>query len=118
MPPLAAALRGAQEIGFTVLSISISLIAGLHPHPDDERHRRPPVSRICDHASAAIVISMLVSLSTSPMMCGRLLKDQSHSNYGRLYRWSETFFAWIVSIYRRSLAWVLGIPFRPSPCCC
>ena len=50
MRPLEAALHGAQEIGFTVLSMTLSLVAVFIPHPDDGRHRGPPVPRVCHHA--------------------------------------------------------------------
>jgi multidrug efflux pump len=110
MSPVAAALRGAREIGFTVLSISVSLIAVFIPILMMSGIVGRLFREFAITLSAAIVISMLVSLTTTPMMCAHLLKDQSHSDHGRLYRSSETFFAWMLSIYRHSLAWVLEHP--------
>ncbi len=57
--------------------------------------------------STAIVVSMAISLTATPTMCAYLLKDESHQKHGRLYMAGERFFDWILSIYRRSLLWVL-----------
>jgi multidrug efflux pump len=110
MSPLAATLLGAQEIGFTVFSISISLIAVFIPILMMGGIVGRLFREFAITLSAAIVISMVVSLTTTPMMCAYLLKDPSHGNHGRLYRSSETFFAWMLSMYRRSLTWVLEHP--------
>ena len=105
--PLAAALQGAKEIGFTVFSISISLIAVFIPI----LMMAGVVGRLFREfavvLSTAILVSMIVSLTTTPMMCAHLLKDESHQTHGRLYRASESVFNGMLSIYRRSLAWVL-----------
>ena len=105
--PLAAALQGAREIGFTVFSISISLIAVFIPI----LMMAGVVGRLFREfavvLSTAILVSMIVSLTTTPMMCAHLLKDESHQTHGRLYRASESVFNGMLSIYRRSLAWVL-----------
>jgi multidrug efflux pump len=60
--------------------------------------------------STAIVVSMIISLTTTPTMCAHLLRDEREPRHGRLYRASEKFFAWILSMYRRSLAVVLAHP--------
>jgi multidrug efflux pump len=110
--PLAAALEGAKEIGFTVFSISISLIAVFIPILLMGGIVGRLFREFAITLSAAIVISMIVSLSTTPMMCAHLLKDEGHTNHGRLYRASERFFASMLSFYRHSLTWVLR---HPSP---
>jgi multidrug efflux pump len=110
--PLAAALEGAKEIGFTVFSISISLIAVFIPILLMGGIVGRLFREFAITLSAAIVISMIVSLSTTPMMCAHLLKDEDHTNHGRLYRASEKFFAGMLSFYRHSLTWVLR---HPSP---
>jgi multidrug efflux pump len=110
MGPFAAALKGAKEIGFTVFSISISLIAVFIPILMMSGIVGRLFHEFAITLSAAIVISLMVSLTTTPMMCAHLLKDESQTNHGRLYRASENFFAWMLSVYRRSLAWVLEHP--------
>ena len=57
--------------------------------------------------STAIVVSMVISLTTTPMMCAYLLKEERKEDHGRLYQWSEKFFAWMLDTYRTSLVWVL-----------
>ena len=107
VPPFAAALQGAREIGFTVFSISISLIAVFIPILMMAGIVGRLFREFAIVLSTAILVSMIVSLTTTPMMCAHLLKDESHSTHGRLYRASESVFNGMVSIYRRSLAWVL-----------
>ena len=106
-PPFAAALQGAREIGFTVFSISISLIAVFIPILMMAGIVGRLFREFAIVLSTAILVSMIVSLTTTPMMCAHLLKDESHIRHGRLYRASESVFNGMVSIYRRSLAWVL-----------
>ena len=74
IPPVQAAYRGAKEIGFTVLSMSISLVAVFIPILADGGHRRPAVSRVRGHAQHRDRVSLLVSLTTTPMMCAKILK--------------------------------------------
>lgn len=101
MKPMAAALRGAQEISFTVLTISVSLIAVFIPL----LMMGGIVGRLFREfsmvLSIAIGVSMLISLMTTPMMCAYLLKG--HEEHGWMYRKSEQFFNWIVELYGRSL---------------
>jgi multidrug efflux pump len=107
MRPMAAALKGAQEIGFTVLSISISLVAVFIPILLMGGIVGRLFREFAVTLSAAILVSLVVSLTTTPMMCSRLLKHQRAEDYGRLYRASEEVFAWVLRIYEHSLAWVL-----------
>jgi multidrug efflux pump len=110
MSPMQATLKGAQEIGFTVLSISISLIAVFIPLLLMGGIVGRLFREFAVTLSTAILVSMVISLTTTPMMCAYLLKDEKHVSHGRLYRLSERFFDWILSIYRRSLHWVLDNP--------
>jgi multidrug efflux pump len=107
MKPLAAALKGAQEIGFTVFSISVSLIAVFIPILLMGGIVGRLFREFAVTLSTAILVSMVVSLTTTPMMCAYLLKDEKDQKHGRLYQWSERFFAWMLSTYRSSLIWVL-----------
>ncbi len=108
MRPLQAALKGAEEIGFTVVSISVSLVAVFIPL----LMMRGLVGRLFKEfavvLSVAVAVSLAVSLSTTPMMCAYMLKQQK--SHGRLYELSERGFNWIVSQYGRTLTAVLRRP--------
>jgi len=111
MSPLAATLKGSQEIGFTVVSISISLIAVFIPLLLMGGIVGRLFREFAVTLSTAIVVSMMISLTTTPMMCAWLLKHEHEgSQHGRLYIATERFFDWILSVYRRSLHWVLQNP--------
>ena len=109
MAPMAAALRGAREVGFTVLSMSLSLIAVFIP----VLLMGGVVGRLFREfavtLSVAIVISLLVSLTTTPMMCAYLLKPRK-TEPGRLFLASERVFAAILRWYRSSLSVALRHP--------
>jgi multidrug efflux pump len=107
MRPIEAALKGAQEIGFTVLSISISLVAVFIPILLMGGIVGRLFREFAVTLSAAILVSLIVSLTTTPMMCARLLKHLREEDHGKLYSASEEVFAWILSIYEQSLGWVL-----------
>jgi multidrug efflux pump len=107
MQPFAAALKGAQEIGFTVFSISISLIAVFIPILMMGGIVGRLFREFAITLSTSIVVSMVVSLTTTPTMCAYLLKDEKEQKHGRMYRASEKFFTWMLETYRRSLLWVL-----------
>jgi len=107
MRPMEAALKGAQEIGFTVLSITISLIAVFIPILLMGGIVGRLFREFAVTLSAAILVSLIVSLTTTPMMCARLLKHQREEDHGKLYRASEEVFAWMLRIYEHSLAWML-----------
>ena len=110
MAPIPAALRGAQEIGFTVFSISISLIAVFIPLLLMGGIIGRLFREFAITLSTAILMSMVISLTTTPMMCSRVLKPEHDIDHGRLYLWSERLFDRIVRGYSRSLLWVLDNP--------
>jgi multidrug efflux pump len=108
MRPMAAALRGASEIGFTVLSISVSLVAVFIPLLMMGGIVGRLFREFAVTLSVAIAVSLAVSLSTTPMMCAHMLRE--HTEHGWLYRTSERGFNWIISLYGRTLAKVLRHP--------
>ncbi|MCU1260756.1 MAG: acriflavin resistance protein [Bryobacterales bacterium] len=110
LTPFAAALEGAREIGFTVFSISISLIAVFIPILMMGGIVGRLFREFAVTLSTAILVSMVISLTTTPTMCAHLLRDERETRHGRLYRASEKFFAWMLSSYRRSLTVVLEHP--------
>jgi multidrug efflux pump len=110
MKPLASALKGAQEIGFTVLSISVSLVAVFIPLLFMGGIVGRLFREFAVTLSTAIVISMIISLTTTPMMCAYLLRSERHQKHGRLYLANERAFDWLLGRYRRSLQWVLDHP--------
>ena len=107
MQPMEAALHGAKEIGFTVVSISISLIAVFIPILLMGGIVGRLFREFAVTLSVAIVISMVVSLTTTPMMCSRILRPHSEEKHGRVFQASERAFQWILGHYETSLAWVL-----------
>jgi multidrug efflux pump len=110
MKPMAAALQGAEEIGFTVFTISLSLIAVFIPLLLMGGIVGRLFREFAITLSTSIVVSMAVSLTTTPMMCAFLLRDERARKHGRIYRASETGFDRVLSLYRGSLRWVLGHP--------
>jgi multidrug efflux pump len=110
MTPVQAALKGAAEIGFTVLSISISLIAVFIPILLMGGIIGRLFREFALTLSSAILVSMVVSLTTTPMMCARVLRSEKDVKHGRLYLWSERMFGHLLGGYRRSLTWVLDHP--------
>jgi multidrug efflux pump len=110
MEPFAAALKGAEEIGFTVFTISISLIAVFIPLLMMSGIVGRLFREFAVTLSTAVFVSMVISLTTTPMMCAYLLKNERGEKHGRLYMASEKFFDWVLSLYRDSLHWVLEHP--------
>jgi multidrug efflux pump len=108
--PFAAALKGAEEIGFTVFTISISLIAVFIPLLMMGGIVGRLFREFAVTLSTAVFVSMIISLTTTPMMCAYLLKSESKEKHGRLYMASEKFFDGMLSLYRSSLRWVLEHP--------
>jgi multidrug efflux pump len=112
MDPLAAALKGASEIGFTVLSISISLIAVFLPILMMGGIVGRLFREFAITLSVSILVSLVISLTTTPMMCARLLKShESEQKHGAVYNWSERGFDLILRGYDSSLSWVLRHQF-------
>ena len=110
MKPYTAALRGAQEIGYTVFTISISLIAVFIPLLLMGGIVGRLFREFAVTLSTAIVVSMVISLTTTPMMCAYLLKKESNDKPGRLFTASEKAFDAVLSLYRKTLHWVLEHP--------
>ncbi len=110
MRPMQAALQGAREIGFTVFSISVSLIAVFIPLLLMGGIIGRLFREFAITLSAAILVSMVISLTTTPMMCSRVLRPESEVTHGGLYNWSERGFNKVLGIYRGSLTWVLDHP--------
>jgi multidrug efflux pump len=111
MEPFAATLKGAKEIGFTVFSISISLIAVFIPLLLMGGIVGRLFREFAITLSTAILVSMVISLSTTPMMCAYLLRNEHTREHGRLYHASERVFEGLLSWYRGSLRWVLQNSF-------
>jgi multidrug efflux pump len=110
MKPFAAALKGAEEIGFTVFTISISLIAVFIPLLMMGGIVGRLFREFAVTLSTAVFVSMIISLTTTPMMCAYLLRSERTERHGRMYMASEKFFDWVLSLYRGSLRWVLEHP--------
>jgi multidrug efflux pump len=108
LTPMAAAMQGAQEIGFTVLSMSTSLVAVFLPILLMGGIVGRLFREFAVTLSAAIIVSLLVSLTATPMMCAHLLKRPG--SHGRLYRASERVFQWILDTYATTLRGVLRHP--------
>jgi multidrug efflux pump len=104
--PLAAALKGAEQIGFTIISLTISLIAGLIPL----LFMGDIVGRLFREfavtLSVTILVSACVSLTLTPMMCARLLKAKGERKPGRLFQASERVFNGVIARYGTTLQWV------------
>jgi multidrug efflux pump len=105
--PLEAALKGSEQIGFTILSLTVSLIAVLIPL----LFMGDIVGRLFREfavtLAVTILVSAVVSLTLTPMMCARLLKHKKESEQGRFYRLSERAFESVIAFYGRTLRFVL-----------
>jgi multidrug efflux pump len=107
MKPFDAAMKGSKEIGFTVLSMSTSLIAVFIPILLMGGIVGKLFREFAVTLSVAIAVSLVVSLTTTPMLCARFLQQRDESRHGRIYRASERAFYWLHYEYNRSLRWVL-----------
>ncbi len=107
MTPREAALRGAREVGFTVLSMSLSLIAVFIPILLMGGIIGRLFREFAVTLSAAILISLVISLTMTPMMCARLLRPAGAAPKGRFFQFGERIFNGMLSGYRRSLDWAL-----------
>ncbi|HXE94765.1 MAG TPA: MdtB/MuxB family multidrug efflux RND transporter permease subunit [Dongiaceae bacterium] len=109
--PLEAALKGAKQIGFTILSLTVSLIAVLIPL----LFMGDVVGRLFREFAVTlgvtILISAVVSLTLTPMMCARILRHVPEERQGRFYHASGQFFDRVIAAYGRTLQWVLGHQF-------
>ena len=110
--PMQAALKGARQIGFTLISLTLSLIAVLIPL----LFMADVVGRLFREfaitLAVAILISLVVSLTLTPMMCARLLKrEPKPEEQGRFYRASGAWIDWLIESYGRKLQWVLKHQF-------
>ena len=108
MSRLHAALLGAREVGFTVLSMSVSLVAVFIPILLMGGMVGRLFREFAMTLSVAILVSLVVSLTVTPMMCAYLLENLSGKRHGRLYDASERAFQAVLRGYERSLAWALG----------
>jgi multidrug efflux pump len=107
VPPMQAALRGAREIGFTVISMSLSLVAVFIPILLMGGIVGRLFREFAVTLSVAIAVSMVVSLTTTPMMCAWLLRTKTEERHGLLYRASEHAFQWVLRRYEATLSVVL-----------
>ena len=111
MKPMAAALRGAREVGFTVLSMSLSLIAVFIPLLLMGGIVGRLFQEFAITLSVAIMVSLVVSLTTTPMMCARLLRPVHEEKQGRFHRATEHLFVRLQNGYARTL----GVALRHGP---
>jgi multidrug efflux pump len=105
--PFEAAMKGSREIGFTVLTMSTSLIAVFIPILLMGGLVGKLFREFAVTLSVAIAVSLLVSLTTTPMLCAQFLKSRDESRHGRVYRLSERAFQWLHNEYAMGLRWVL-----------
>jgi len=107
-PPMKAAMKGAEQIGFTIISLTVSLIAVLIPL----LFMGDVVGRLFREfavtLAVTIVLSAVVSLTLTPMMCSRILRHNPEAQQGRFYRASERVFEGMIAFYGRTLNFVLG----------
>ena len=107
MSPMRAALKGSEQIGFTIMSLTVSLIAVLIPL----LFMSDVVGRLFREfaitLAVTILVSAVVSLTLTPMMCSRILRDKAHAKETRFYLWSEHIFNSIIAAYGRTLQRVL-----------
>jgi multidrug efflux pump len=105
--PMQAALKGSEQIGFTIMSLTVSLIAVLIPL----LFMSDVVGRLFREfaitLAVTILVSALVSLTLTPMMCSRILQDKATANQTRFYYWSEKVFNAIIAAYGRALTVIL-----------
>jgi multidrug efflux pump len=111
LSPMRAALKGSEQIGFTIMSLTVSLIAVLIPL----LFMSDVVGRLFREfaitLAVTILVSAFVSLTLTPMMCSRILKDKSVAQQSRFYHWSENVFNSIIAAYGRSIQVVLRYRF-------
>jgi multidrug efflux pump len=107
-PPFEAALKGSKQIGFTVISLSVSLIAVFIPLLFMSGVVGRLFREFAITLSVAVIVSAFVSLTLTPMMCSRLLTPESEEQHGRFYAWTEKFFDGMLAWYAGGVRWVLA----------
>ena len=103
MTPMQAALKGSAEIGFTIVSITVSLIAVFIPLFLMGGYVGKLFQEFAITITSALILSLIISLTLTPMMCARLLRDQSHRQHGRLHLFFERGFDALLNLYARGL---------------
>jgi multidrug efflux pump len=106
-PPLQATIKGAEQIGFTILSLTISLIAVLIPLLFIGDIVGRLFREFAVTLSVTILVSAIVSLTLTPMMCARMLRHKPEAEQGWFYRGSEHVFNGMIAFYGMTLRWVL-----------
>jgi hydrophobe/amphiphile efflux-1 (HAE1) family protein len=107
LPPFEAALQGAKEVGFTIISMSVSLIAVFIPMFLMSGLIGRLFREFAATVSIAILVSAVVSLTLTPMMSAQMLRNPRNDRHGRLYMLAEGFFDAMLAVYDRGLRWVL-----------
>ena len=107
LPPREAAFKGSGEIGFTILSISLSLVAVFIPLLLMGGIIGRLFREFAITVTMTIAVSAFVSLTLTPMLCARFLRDERHARHGRIYQASERFFDGMLAWYTRGLDFVL-----------
>ncbi len=110
-PPLQAALTGAREIGFTIISMTLSLVAVFIPVLFMGGVLGRLLHEFAVTICMAVLVSGFVSLTLTPMLASRFVKPPAEVHHGRFYNWSERVFDGWLALYQRSLLWVLGHRF-------
>jgi multidrug efflux pump len=108
MAPFESALKGSEEIGFTIVSLTVSLIAVLIPLLFMQDITGRLFREFAVTLAVTILISAFVSLTLTPMMSAKLLRHTPPEQEGRFYRWSERIFEDVIAFYGRTLKWVLA----------
>ncbi|WP_317891063.1 efflux RND transporter permease subunit [Edaphobacter bradus] len=108
LSPFKAAMVGSKEIGFTVLSMSTSLIAVFIPILLMGGIVGRLFREFAVTLSVAIMVSLVVSLTTTPMLSAKFIQPHGTKKHGRFYRWGEKGLAWLTAEYEHGLRWVLG----------
>jgi multidrug efflux pump len=110
VPTLQATLQGTQEVAFTVVAMSMSLVAVFVPILFMGGVPGRLFHEFAVTLATSVVISMVISLTVTPAMCASLLKPAQEKRHGRLYRWSERGFDFLLAAYRTTLGWAIGHP--------
>ncbi|MDR3440909.1 multidrug efflux RND transporter permease subunit [Telmatospirillum sp.] len=108
LTPMEAAIKGSREVGFTIVSISVSLVAVFIPILLMGGIVGRLLREFAMTVSMTILVSLIVSLTLTPMLCSRVLKDEHLASHGRLYMAFERGFDHLLNSYQRGLDWVLA----------